>query len=36
MEQLGYWAPVTDAVLPIPELLFDADGDCVVGFVPTP
>jgi hypothetical protein len=36
IEQLGYWTPITDGVTPIAELLFDAEGDCVVGFVPTP
>ena len=33
---VGVWTPITDGVTPIAELLFDADGDCVVGFVPTP
>jgi hypothetical protein len=32
----GYWTPITDGVTPIAVLLFDAVGDCVVGFVPTP
>jgi len=32
---VGYWTPITDGVTPIAELLFDSDGDCVVGFVPT-
>jgi hypothetical protein len=36
IDQLGYWTPITDGVTPIAELLFDDDGDCVVGFVPTP
>jgi len=32
----GYWTPITDGVTPIPQLLFDSNGDCIVGFVPTP
>jgi len=36
IDQFGYWAPITDGVTPIAELLFDTNGDCVVGFVPTP
>ena len=34
---LGYWAPVTDATDPMdPLFVFDAEGQCVVAFVPTP
>jgi len=33
---LGYWTPITNGDPLSPELLFDAEGDCVVGFVPTP
>ena len=32
----GYWTPITNGDPASPELLFDAEGDCVVGFVPTP
>jgi hypothetical protein len=34
--QLGYWTPITNGDPLSPEILFDAVGDCVVGFVPTP
>jgi hypothetical protein len=33
---LGYWTPITNGDPLSPEILFDAAGDCVVGFVPTP
>jgi hypothetical protein len=33
---LGYWTPITNGDPLSPEILFDAEGDCVVGFVPTP
>jgi hypothetical protein len=33
---LGYWTPITNGDPASPEILFDAEGDCVVGFVPTP
>ena len=36
IEQLGFWTPITNGDPLSPEILFDADGDCVVGFVPTP
>jgi len=36
VEALGYWTPITNGDPVHPELLFDAEGDCVVGFVPTP
>jgi hypothetical protein len=32
----GYWTPITNGDPLSPELLFDANADCVVGFVPTP
>lgn len=32
----GYWTPITNGDPLSPEILFDAEGDCVVGFVPTP
>jgi Repeat of unknown function (DUF5907) len=32
----GYWTPITNGDPLSPEMLFDAEGDCVVGFVPTP
>jgi hypothetical protein len=32
----GYWTPITNGDPVTPEILFDAVGDCVVGFVPTP
>jgi hypothetical protein len=33
---LGYWTPITNGDPLSPEILFDAEGDCVVGWVPTP
>ena len=33
---VGYWTPITNGDPLSPEILFDAEGDCVVGFVPTP
>jgi hypothetical protein len=33
---LGYWTPITNGDPLSPEILFDAEGACVVGFVPTP
>ena len=36
IESLGYWTPITNGDPASPEILFDAEGDCVVGFVPTP
>ena len=33
---LGYWTPITNGDPLSPEILFDADGDCIVGWVPTP
>jgi hypothetical protein len=33
---LGYWTPITNGDPVSPEILFDATGDCVVGWVPTP
>jgi hypothetical protein len=33
---LGYWTPITNGDALSPEILFDSEGDCVVGFVPTP
>ena len=35
IESLGYWTPITNGDPLSPEILFDAEGDCVVGFVPT-
>ena len=35
IEQVGYWTPITNGDPVHPEILFDAEGDCVVGFVPT-
>ena len=32
----GYWTPITNGDPLSPEILFDTEGDCVVGFVPTP
>lgn len=32
----GYWTPITNGDPLSPEILFDAEGDCVVGWVPTP
>jgi len=36
VEQAGYWTPITNGDPLSPEILFDSDGDCVVGWVPTP
>jgi hypothetical protein len=36
LAQLGYWTPITNGDPVSPEILFDANADCVVGFVPTP
>lgn len=36
VDALGYWTPITNGDPLSPEILFDAAGDCVVGFVPTP
>ena len=36
IDSLGYWTPITNGDPLSPEILFDAEGDCVVGFVPTP
>jgi hypothetical protein len=36
VEDLGYWTPITNGDPLSPEILFDAEGDCVVGWVPTP
>jgi hypothetical protein len=36
LAQVGYWTPITNGDALSPEILFDAEGDCVVGFVPTP
>lgn len=33
---VGYWTPITNGDPLSPEVLFDAAGDSVVGFVPTP
>jgi hypothetical protein len=35
LESLGYWTPITNGDPLTPELLFDSNGDCIVGFVPT-
>jgi hypothetical protein len=32
----GYWTPITNGDPVSPEILFDSNGDCIVGFVPTP
>jgi hypothetical protein len=32
----GYWTPITNGDPVSPEILFDNNGDCIVGFVPTP
>lgn len=32
----GYWTPITNGDPLTPELLFDSNGDCIVGWVPTP
>jgi len=36
LASVGYWTPITNGDPLSPEILFDAEGDCVVGFVPTP
>jgi hypothetical protein len=36
VQAFGYWTPITNGDPLSPEILFDAEGDCVVGFVPTP
>jgi len=36
VDQAGYWTPITNGDPLSPEILFDAEGDCVVGWVPTP
>jgi hypothetical protein len=36
LAQVGYWTPITNGDPVSPELLFDSNGDCLVGFVPTP
>ena len=36
ISDLGYWTPITNGDPASPEILFDAEGDCVVGWVPTP
>jgi hypothetical protein len=36
VDSLGYWTPITNGDPVSPEILFDTEGDCVVGFVPTP
>lgn len=36
MAEDGYWTPVSNGDSLSPELLFDSNGDCIVGFVPTP
>jgi hypothetical protein len=36
ISSLGYWTPITNGDPLSPEILFDATGDCVVGWVPTP
>lgn len=36
VEQAGYWTPITNGDPLSPEILFDSNGDCIVGFVPTP
>jgi hypothetical protein len=35
VEQMGYWTPITNGDPVSPEILFDSNGDCIVGFVPT-
>jgi hypothetical protein len=32
---LGYWTPITNGDALSPEMLFDSNGECIVGFVPT-
>jgi hypothetical protein len=36
VEQMGYWTPITNGDPVSPEILFDSNGDCIVGFVPMP
>ena len=36
ISQLGYWALITNGSSTSPEPLYDAEGDAVMGFVPTP
>src|SRR5262245_3652288 len=36
IQDFGYWTPITNAYPLSPEILVDAAGACVVGFVPTP
>jgi hypothetical protein len=36
VEQMGYWSVITNGDPVSPEILFDSNGDCIVGFVPTP
>jgi len=36
IEALGYWALITNGDPLSPEPLYDAEGDAVMGFVPTP
>ena len=33
---LGYWTPITNGDPLSPEILFDAEGNCIVGWVATP
>jgi hypothetical protein len=36
VEQMGYWSVITNGDALSPELLFDSNGDAIMGFVPTP
>jgi hypothetical protein len=36
VDSLGYWTAISNGDPLSPEILFDAAGDCGVGFVPTP
>jgi len=36
LQQVGYWALITNGDSVSPEPLYDAEGDAVMGFVPTP
>ena len=36
VDAVGYWTPITNGDPLSPEILFDSDGACLVGFVPTP
>ena len=36
LEQFGYWIVITNGDPVSPEILVDAAGDAVMGFVPTP